>query len=86
MFIMKKENPKLKAAVRTITGKKVKQLRKQGFLPSTIYGQGMEPVSIQVIDGRGGENQRTNCPPMAADFFIHGSEAHRCRSFGCVDG
>jgi len=47
---MKKENPKLKAIVRTITGKKVKQLRNQGFLPSTIYGQGMEPISIQVVD------------------------------------
>jgi large subunit ribosomal protein L25 len=47
---MKKENPKLKASVRTITGKKVKNLRKQGLLPSTIYGQGMEPISIQVVD------------------------------------
>jgi len=47
---MKKENPKLKASVRTITGKKVKQLRNQGLLPSTIYGQGMEPISIQVVD------------------------------------
>jgi large subunit ribosomal protein L25 len=47
---MKKENPKLKASVRTVTGKKVKQLRKQGILPSTIYGQGMESISIQVTD------------------------------------
>jgi large subunit ribosomal protein L25 len=47
---MKKENPKLKASVRTVTGKKVKNLRKQGLLPSTIYGQGMEPMSIQVVD------------------------------------
>jgi large subunit ribosomal protein L25 len=47
---MKKENPKLNASVRTITGKKVKQLRKQGILPSTVYGQGMEPISIQVND------------------------------------
>jgi large subunit ribosomal protein L25 len=47
---MKKENPKLKAVVRTITGKKVKQLRNQGLLPSTIYGQGMEPISIQIVD------------------------------------
>lgn len=45
---MKKENPKLKAAVRTITGKKVKQLRKQGLSPASIYGQKMEPVSIQI--------------------------------------
>lgn len=50
MIKMKKENPKLKATVRTITGKKVKQLRKEGLLPSTVYGQGMEPVSIQVVD------------------------------------
>jgi large subunit ribosomal protein L25 len=47
---MKKENPKLKATVRTITGKKVKNLRKQGLLPSSIYGQGMEPISIQIVD------------------------------------
>ena len=47
---MTKTNPKLNASVRTITGKKVRQLRKQGFLPSSIYGQGMEPVSIQVVN------------------------------------
>lgn len=47
---MKKENPKLKATVRTITGKKVKQLRKQGWLPSSVYGQEMEPISIQIAD------------------------------------
>jgi len=47
---MKKENPKLKATVRTVTGKKVKNLRKGGLLPSTIYGQGMEPISIQIVD------------------------------------
>ena len=45
---MKKENPKLKAEKRVITGKKVKQLRKQGILPSTVYGQEMEPLTIQV--------------------------------------
>ncbi len=45
---MKKENPKLKAEKRVITGKKVKQLRKQGILPSTIYGQEMKPLSIQI--------------------------------------
>jgi len=47
---MTKTNPKLNAQVRIITGKKVKQLRKQGLLPTSIYGQGMEPVSIQVVD------------------------------------
>lgn len=47
---MKKENPKLKATVRTLTGRKVQQLRRQGLMPSSVYGQGMEPVSIQVVD------------------------------------
>ena len=47
---MTKTNPKLNAQVRTITGKKVRQLRKQGLLPTSVYGQGMEPISIQVVD------------------------------------
>lgn len=47
---MKKENPKLNATVRTITGRKVKQLRNQGIMPSSVYGHGMEPISIQVND------------------------------------
>lgn len=33
---------------RTVTGKKVKQLRKQGILPATVYGKGIEPVSVQI--------------------------------------
>lgn len=47
---MTKTNPKLSATVRTVTGKKVKTLRKQGLLPSSIYGHGFEPISIQVND------------------------------------
>lgn len=47
---MTKKNPVLKAELRTITGKKVKQLRIKGLIPSSIYGQGMEPVSIQVVN------------------------------------
>jgi large subunit ribosomal protein L25 len=45
---MAKTNPVLNAEIRTVTGKKVKNLRKQGILPATIYGQGMEPISLQV--------------------------------------
>jgi large subunit ribosomal protein L25 len=47
---MAKTNPVLKAEIRTVTGKKVKTLRKQGILPATIYGHEMEPVSVQVVD------------------------------------
>lgn len=48
--IMAKTNPQLKAEVRSVTGKKVKSLRKSGILPATIYGHGFEPKSIQVVD------------------------------------
>lgn len=39
---------KLKAEKRTLTGRKVKQLRKAGTLPANIYGKHIESVSIQV--------------------------------------
>lgn len=39
----------LKAAPRTVLGKKVKQLRRQGFIPGVVYGAALEePVSVQV--------------------------------------
>jgi len=33
---------------REVLGKKVKHLRTQGLIPATVYGKGMEPVSVQV--------------------------------------
>lgn len=44
---MKKDNPQLNALLRTITGKKVKALRRQGQTPATIYGHEMKPLSVQ---------------------------------------
>jgi large subunit ribosomal protein L25 len=44
---MTKEKHQLKAAIRTVLGRKVKQLRKDGLLPATIYGHKFDPVSIQ---------------------------------------
>lgn len=37
----------LKLDPRTAQGKKVKQLRKEGFVPAVVYGPGMEPVNAQ---------------------------------------
>lgn len=45
---MKKENPKISAALRTVTGRSVKKLRKSGLTPATIYGNKFEPVSIEM--------------------------------------
>lgn len=38
----------LKLDERTVHGKKVAQLRKEGFVPGVVYGPGMEPVSVQL--------------------------------------
>ena len=46
---MKKENPKISAALRTITGRAVKNLRKAGLTPATIYGHKFEPISIELV-------------------------------------
>ncbi|MFV9503441.1 MAG: 50S ribosomal protein L25 [Oscillochloridaceae bacterium umkhey_bin13] len=42
------ESIQLNAQTRSVTGKKVKHLRKQGLIPATVYGKGFEPVSVQV--------------------------------------
>ncbi len=38
----------LNAKIRTVTGRKVKQLRKDGLLPITIYGKGIKSITAQV--------------------------------------
>lgn len=45
---MTKETHKINAQTRTVLGRKVKQLRKEGLLPATVYGKGFEPISIQL--------------------------------------
>lgn len=45
---MAAQEHKLKAEKRTVSGRKVKQLRKQGVLPANVYGKHIESVSIQV--------------------------------------
>lgn len=44
---MKKENPQINAALRTVIGRKVKHLRSLGQIPATIYGHKFEPISVQ---------------------------------------
>jgi large subunit ribosomal protein L25 len=38
----------LNAQARTVTGQKVKTVRKQGFLPAVVYGHDFKPVNIQI--------------------------------------
>ena len=44
---MTKEKHEIKAEVRSVVGRKVKNLRKQGLTPATIYGKGIDSVSVQ---------------------------------------
>ena len=39
---------KMSAQPRTVTGRKVRQLRRQGLVPVVVYGPGQEPVNLQV--------------------------------------
>jgi large subunit ribosomal protein L25 len=41
----------LKLDERTVHGKKVAKLRKDGLVPAVIYGPGIDPISVQVEDG-----------------------------------
>jgi large subunit ribosomal protein L25 len=38
----------LQAEPRTVVGKKVKQLRRDGFVPANVYGDGIESMPVQV--------------------------------------
>lgn len=42
------KHPQLKADERTVLGKKVKKLRREGFLPGNVYGKGLNSYALQV--------------------------------------
>jgi len=42
------KHPQLKAEERTVLGKKVKKLRRVGFLPGNVYGKGLNSYALQV--------------------------------------
>ncbi|MBI4034796.1 MAG: 50S ribosomal protein L25 [Candidatus Chisholmbacteria bacterium] len=43
-----KSRPQLSAEKRTLTGRKVKTLRRQGILPATVFGKHVKSVTVQV--------------------------------------
>jgi large subunit ribosomal protein L25 len=42
------KRPQLKAEERTVLGKKVKKLRREGLLPGNVYGKGLDSHALQV--------------------------------------
>lgn len=61
--------------VRTVTGKKVKQLRKQGLIPATVYGKGFAPVSVSVADRAFATVYRRAGKTALIDLSIDGTQA-----------
>ena len=53
----------LSATNRTVLGKKVKHLRREGVLPANVYGRGVESTAIQ-LDGR--RFPRASAKPVSA--------------------
>lgn len=45
---MASKNPQLKAEKRTVLGKAVKKLRREGMLPANVYGKDLSSIAIQV--------------------------------------
>lgn len=45
---MASKNPQLKADKRTVLGKSVKKLRREGMLPANVYGKDLKSIAIQV--------------------------------------
>ena len=41
----------LKLDERTVQGKKVASLRKEGLIPAVVYGPGTDPINVQMLDG-----------------------------------
>jgi len=61
------------AEPRTVTGKKVKQIRRQGFVPGVIYGQS-EPVNIQMEEIQLNRALRVTGMTQLATVEVEGKE------------
>jgi large subunit ribosomal protein L25 len=64
----------ISATKRTVTGKKVKTLRRQGLIPATVYGKGYEPVSVQLEDRAFNTLYRRAGRTSLIDLMIDGAQ------------
>jgi large subunit ribosomal protein L25 len=79
--------PKLAAASRTVTGKKVAALRRDGRLPGVVFGHGIESTSVSVDTHEFEQLRRSSGPNALVDLsvdgkrpqavLVHGVQAHR---------
>lgn len=71
---MSEERLTLAAEPRTVVGKKVKQLRREGIVPAVIYGQ-KEPVNIQIERGHLRRVLKKTGTSHLVDINIDGNKA-----------
>jgi large subunit ribosomal protein L25 len=62
----------LVAAKRTVTGKQVGQLRRDGQLPAVLYGPGTEPLAIQLNAKEAGQTIRKIKGTQLVDLIVDG--------------
>jgi large subunit ribosomal protein L25 len=77
---------KLELENRTVIGKKVNRLRREGILPATVYGKGVGPFTVQLNArgfadayrhaGRTGLIDLTIPGQKAQSAFVHGLQRH----------
>jgi large subunit ribosomal protein L25 len=65
----------LDARTRTVIGKKVKHLRKEGLIPATVYGKGFTPASISVEERPFAQVYRRAGKTALIDLNIEGTTA-----------
>lgn len=67
--------PKLQASSRTVTGKKVAYLRRDGRLPAVVYGRGLASDSVSVDAHEFEQLRRHAGPNTLIDLTIDGGKA-----------
>jgi large subunit ribosomal protein L25 len=67
--------PKLAAARRTITGKKVAYMRREGRLPAVVYGRGLESDSVSLDTHEFEQLRRHAGPNTLIDLSVDGATA-----------
>jgi large subunit ribosomal protein L25 len=74
---MPDSRPSLVAHARTVTGKAVRQLRADGFLPAVVYGHGVPSESVQ-IEGKAFEDlSRHTSRNTLVDLAVDGAKSRR---------
>lgn len=67
----------ISATPRSVLGKKVKQLRRQGILPANVYGRGLESAAVQIDSREFGNTIKTSGVRTMFELAVEGEGAPR---------